>query len=123
MTKQEIIASFDPNQPGLADATLFGLPFSADQSEIIIVPAPWEVTVSYGSGASEGVEAVFDASFQVDLMHQDFPDLWKLGIYLDDEIPDWKNQSDARRTWKSCFGSWAFNTSFSIRFRWCCNCR
>ena len=95
MTKQEIIATFDPNQPGLADASLFGLPFSAEQSEIIIVPAPWEVTVSYGSGASEGVEAIFDASFQVDLMHQEFPDLWKLGMYLDEEIPDWKNQSDA----------------------------
>ncbi len=95
MTKQEIIQSFDPNQPGLSDASLFGLPFSAEQSEIIIVPAPWEVTVSYGSGASEGVNAVFDASFQVDLMHQEFPDLWKLGIYLDDEIPDWKEQSDA----------------------------
>ncbi len=94
MTKQEIIQSFDPNQPGLSDATLFGLPFSAEQSEIIIVPAPWEVTVSYGSGASDGVKAVIDASFQVDLMHQEFPDLWKLGIYLDEEIPDWKRQSD-----------------------------
>src|SRR5690606_10325375 len=95
MTKEEIIKNFDPNQPGLADASLFGLPFSAEQSEIIIVPAPWEVTVSYGSGASEGVNAVFDASFQVDLMHQEFPDLWKLGIFLDEEIPDWKSKSDA----------------------------
>lgn len=95
MTKQEIIDQFDPNQPGLSDASLFGLPFTSEQSEIIIVPAPWEVTVSYGSGASEGVEAVFDASFQVDLMHQEFPELWKLGIYMDQEIPDWKSQSDA----------------------------
>ncbi|MDX9789326.1 MAG: agmatinase family protein [Candidatus Kapabacteria bacterium] len=87
MTKQEIIDTFDPNQPGLADATLFGLPFSAEQSEIIIVPVPWEVTVSYGSGASKGIEAVFDASFQVDLLHQEFPKLWKLGIYLDEAIP------------------------------------
>lgn len=94
MTKEEIIKNFDPNQPGLTDASLFGLPFSAEQSEIIIVPAPWEVTVSYGSGASEGVNAVFDASFQVDLMHQEFPDLWKLGIFMDEETPDWKSQSD-----------------------------
>ncbi len=94
MTKQEIINNFDPNQPGLADATIFGLPFSSEQSEIIIVPVPWEVTVSYGSGASEGVQAVFDASFQVDLLHQEFSDLWKLGIYLDDQTPDWKADSD-----------------------------
>ena len=94
MTKQQIIDSFDPSQPGLADATVFGLPFSAEQSEIIIIPVPWEVTVSYGSGTSEGPEAVLDASFQVDLNHQDFPELWKLGIYLDEAPAHWKTNSD-----------------------------
>ncbi len=94
MTKDEIIQSFDPSQPGLADATIFGLPFSADQSEIIIIPVPWEVTVSYGAGASEGPEAVLDASFQVDLHHQDFPELWKLGMYLAEIPKAWKSNSD-----------------------------
>lgn len=93
MTKQEIINSFDPSQPGLADATIFGLPFSAEQSEIIVVPVPWEVTVSYGSGASEGPDAILDASFQVDLLHQDFPELWKLGIFLDDAPENMKARS------------------------------
>ena len=87
MNKQQKIENFDPSQPGLADATVFGLPFTAEESEIIIIPVPWEVTVSYGSGASEGPDAVFDASFQVDLLHQDFPELWKLGIYMD-EAPE-----------------------------------
>ncbi|MGB6094560.1 MAG: agmatinase family protein [Moheibacter sp.] len=94
MTKQQLIDNFDPNQPGLADGTLFGLPFSAEQSEIIIVPVPWEVTVSYGAGASMGDKAVFNASFQVDLNHQEFPELWKLGIYLDDNTPFWRAQSN-----------------------------
>jgi len=93
MKKQEIIATFDPSQPGLSDATIFGLPFSATQSDIIIIPVPWEVTVSYGSGASEGPRAVLDASFQVDLCHQEFPDLWKLGIYLDDTPMNYKKKS------------------------------
>lgn len=83
MTKQEKIKSFDPSQPGLADESIFGLPFSAEESDIVIVPVPWEVTVSYGAGASEGPDAILDASFQVDLHHQEFPELWKLGIYLD----------------------------------------
>lgn len=83
MTKQEKINSFDPSQPGLADQSIFGLPFTADESEIVIIPVPWEVTVSYGAGASEGPGAILDASFQVDLHHQEFPDLWKLGMYLD----------------------------------------
>src|SRR5690625_6667040 len=95
MTKEEIIQQFDPNQPGLSDATLYGLPFSADDSDIILGSGRWEVTVSYGSGASEGPEAVFEASFQVGLLHQEFPDLWKLGIYMDKEIPNWKEKSDS----------------------------
>ena len=94
MTKQEIIQNFDPSQPGLAEATIFGLPFNAEQSEIIIIPAPWEVTVSYGAGASEGPNAILEASFQVDLCHQEFPELWKLGIFYDEAPKHWKTDSD-----------------------------
>lgn len=94
MTKEQIIQNFDPSQPGLADATVFGLPFSAEQSEIIVIPVPWEVTVSYGAGASEGPEAILDASFQIDLLHQQFPDLWKLGIYMDEAPAHWKKNSE-----------------------------
>lgn len=83
MTKEEIIASFDPNGAAQADAGLYGLPFTADQSDIIIVPVPWEVTVSFGSGAALGPEAIAEASAQVDLHHHDFPELWKHGIYMD----------------------------------------
>jgi agmatinase len=96
MNKQEKIKNFDPSQPGLADESIFGLPFTAEESEIIIIPVPWEVTVSYGSGASSGPEAILEASFQVDLQHQDFPDLWKLGIYLDlnQQTAAWSDNSD-----------------------------
>jgi len=94
MNKQQKIESFDPSQPGLADATVFGLPFTAEESEIVIVPVPWEVTVSYGAGTSEGPDAVLDASFQVDLLHQDFPELWKLGIYMDHAPEHWSKNSD-----------------------------
>lgn len=95
MNKQQKIESFDPSQPGLADQSIFGLPFTADESEIIIIPVPWEVTVSYGAGASEGPEAILNASFQVDLHHQEFPELWKLGMYLDltDQTAKWSEHS------------------------------
>ena len=95
MTKAEKINTFDPSQPGLADQSIFGLPFTAEESEIIIIPVPWEVTVSYGAGASDGPEAILEASFQVDLHHQEFPELWKLGIYLDlhAQTAEWAAQS------------------------------
>lgn len=97
MTKQDIIDAFDPNQPATEEQGLFGLPFSAEHSEIIIMPTPWEVTVSYGSGASEGIDAIAEASMQVDLLHPEYPDLWKLGIYLDNDTPDWKEESDVHK--------------------------
>ncbi|MBI3135596.1 MAG: agmatinase family protein [Bacteroidetes bacterium] len=78
---------FNPNSAAQDDAGIFGLPFSADESQIIIIPVPWEVTVSYGGGTAAGPAAVFDASMQVDLYHHDFPELWKKGIYMD-KIPD-----------------------------------
>lgn len=93
-TKQEKIANFDPSQPGLADSSIYGLPFTAEESEIIVVSVPWEVTVSYGAGASKGPEAILNASFQVDLFQQDYPELWKLGIFLDEGPSHWSEKSD-----------------------------
>lgn len=93
-TKEQKITDFDPSQPGLADASIYGLPFTAEESEIIIVPVPWEVTVSYGDGASLGPEAIMEASFQVDLLHQEFPELWKLGIHMDEAPEHWMANSE-----------------------------
>jgi agmatinase len=81
MTKQEIISTFDPNGPG-ANGNLFGLPFSPEQSEVVIVPVPWEVTVSYHSGTAGGPRAILEASTQVDLSLKDIPDAWKLGVSM-----------------------------------------
>lgn len=92
-TKEQKIQAFDPNQPGLLDASVFGLPFSSEESDIILLPVPWEVTVSYGSGASKGPAAIRDASYQVDLLHEEFPDLWKLGIYMEDISQRWEQDS------------------------------
>lgn len=89
-SKQQKIAEFDPNQPGAADASIFGLPFNAEESELIVIAVPWEVTVSYGDGASLGPDTIVEASYQMDLYHGTYPALWKLGIYVDDSLSsDW----------------------------------
>lgn len=75
------IASFDPNGPGMA-GRLFGLPFSETEASLVVVPVPWEVTVSYGSGTAAGPEAILQASVQVDLFSIDSPHVWKRGIWL-----------------------------------------
>jgi agmatinase len=83
MTKEELIAAFNPNAAASAEAGLFGLPFTAEQSDIIIIPVPWEVTVSFGSGTGKGPAAIEEASAQIDLHHHDYPSLWKRGIFMD----------------------------------------
>jgi hypothetical protein len=45
---------FNPNAAALQDAGIFGLPFEADQSQFIIIPVEWELTVSYGKGTADG---------------------------------------------------------------------
>lgn len=95
MTKAEKIAAFDPNGPGAADAGIYGLPFAAEECDIVLVPVPWEVTTSYGGGTSNGPAAILEASYQVDLFHPEFPGLWKRGIHLDEEPTALRSQSRA----------------------------
>ncbi len=87
MSKASKIKQFDPNSPGDVNAQVYGLPFTCEEADIVLVPVPWEVTTSYGGGTSKGPEAIFDASFQVDLFHPEFPSLWKRGIAMD-KVPD-----------------------------------
>lgn len=81
MTKEELIKNFDPNAPGTS-GNLFGLPFTADNAALVVVPVPWEVTVSYRTGTAKGPQAILNASSQVDLAMRNIPDAWKLGICM-----------------------------------------
>ncbi|HRD52827.1 MAG TPA: agmatinase family protein [Flavobacteriales bacterium] len=95
MSKAAKIKSFDPNSPGDPNAQVYGLPFTCEEADIVLVPVPWEVTTSYGGGTSRGPEAIREASFQVDLFHPEFPGLWKRGIAMDEMPKALKQQSDA----------------------------
>ncbi len=81
MTREELISNYDPNDAGL-DGHLFGLPFTPETSQIVLIPVPWEVTVSYHSGTAEGPQAILEASSQVDLATRDFPGAWKAGVCM-----------------------------------------
>lgn len=81
-SKQKKIQNFDPSAIGVADSNLFGLPFSEDESEVVIIPVPWEVTVSFRTGCALAAEAIMDASLQVDLYDPFAPDAWQAGIFM-----------------------------------------
>lgn len=97
MTKKEKINSFDPNSVGNLNNNIFGLPFTTEESEVVLIPVPWEVTVSYGSGTANGPKAIFEASFQVDLYDAKIKDAWKMGIAMDKVSANIKTKSNRLR--------------------------
>lgn len=81
-SKEEKIKNFDPSAIGQVNGGIYGFPFTAEESDYIIIPVPWETTVSFGGGTKNGAHAIFEASPQLDFYFPDFPDVWKKGIAM-----------------------------------------
>lgn len=97
MTKKDKIKNFDPNSIGQKKSGLFGLPFTLDECETVLIPVPWEVTVSYGGGTANGPKAIAQASYQVDLYDPLVKDAWHLGIGMDKEEKAIRTKSNLLR--------------------------
>jgi agmatinase len=82
------LKDFNENENGLRDHGIFGLPFSPEESELVLLPLPWEATVSYSSGTAGGPKAILDASQQIDLYDPLNPGAWREGIAMIDISPD-----------------------------------
>ena len=76
------LSNYDPNHVGNPNNNIFGLPTNEEDARLIIVPVPWEVTVSYGAGTARAPENICKASLQVDLFDPEVPDGWKQGYYM-----------------------------------------
>jgi len=76
------LSNFDPNSVGNPNNNIFGLPFTEEEARLVILPIPWEVTVSYNGGTARAPEHVFNSSLQVDLFDADVKDGWKQGFYM-----------------------------------------
>jgi agmatinase len=74
--------TFDPDAAAGADAGMYGLPFTPDESRVVVVPVPFEATTSYGGGTSNGPAAVFEASKQVDLFDRETGKPYEAGIAM-----------------------------------------
>ena len=97
MTKEDKIKNFDANGIGQLNDGMFGLPFSLEECETVLIPVPWEVTVSYGGGTADGPKAILDASYQVDLYDPFVKDAWKKGIAMDAFSDEVRSKSEALR--------------------------
>ena len=76
------LTHYDPNAVGNPENNIFGLPTTEEDARLIIVPVPWEVTVSYSAGTARAPEHILSASLQVDLFDPDMVGMWKEGFYM-----------------------------------------
>ncbi|MGB8191099.1 MAG: arginase family protein, partial [Chitinophagaceae bacterium] len=76
------LSKFDPDNVANPDNNIFGLPFTEEDARLVILPVPWEVTVSYNAGTARSAEHIFKASLQVDLFDPETKDGWQQGFYM-----------------------------------------
>jgi agmatinase len=98
MSKEEKIKRFNPNDPATEESNIFGLPFNKEDAAIVLLPLPWEVTVSFSAGTANAPDLIFDASHQVDLYDPYVKDAWKIGLFMDETNRDWNSKSETLRS-------------------------
>ncbi len=79
---------FDADAAADPDAGIYGLPHSAEEARVVLIPVPWDATTSYRAGAAKGPRAIQRASLQVDLFDLDTGRPWQAGIALCEESPE-----------------------------------
>src|SRR3990170_1596841 len=88
-------STFDPSAPAAAGG-IYGLPSSPEDARVVIVPVPWEATVSYGAGTADGPAAVLQASRQVDLLDRETGRPYQGGIAMlpiPAEVRGWSDEA------------------------------
>lgn len=76
-----MIKNFDPNGLGIK-GNLFGLPVELSEAQLVIIPVPWEVTVSYRAGTANAPPSILKASTQIDLRHHSINNAWQSSIAM-----------------------------------------
>jgi agmatinase len=76
------LKDFDPNAASNPSNNIYGFPITEEEARLVIVPVPWEVTVSYSAGTARAAEHILKASMQVDIYDLEYPETWKQGFYM-----------------------------------------
>lgn len=86
---------FNPDGVGVDNGNYFGMDFNPEDSQLVLVSAPWDVTSSYGAGSVYAPDAIIDASTQLDFYDPVSPDCWRRGIAT---LPiDYSIEEDSQR--------------------------
>src|SRR5262249_53956002 len=90
------MTNFDPNAAAQPGSGIFGLPNTVENSQVVLIPVPFEATTSYGGGTADGPAAILAASRQVDLYDYSTGRPYQAGIYMlpeSDAIRDYNRKA------------------------------
>jgi agmatinase len=89
------VHTIDPNSAAQHQG-IFGLPFTPEEARVVLVPVPWEATVSYGGGTAGAPAAILEASWQVDLLDRETGRPYESGIAMlpiSAEVRRWSDEA------------------------------
>lgn len=74
------IKDFNPDDVGVNNGNYFGFPYTEKDAKLVLLSVPWDVTASFGGGASFAPDAIIEVSTQLDFYDPAAPGAWKKGI-------------------------------------------
>jgi agmatinase len=85
---------FDPDAAAAPGTGIFGLPFTEEESRVVLLPVPFDATTSYRRGTADGPKAIRAASMQVDLFDRRFGRIYERGIFMHESPAHIRELSD-----------------------------
>lgn len=71
---------FDPNSAAPLNSGIFGFPYSIEESDLILIPVPWDATIYYRRGSAYGPGSIFAASKYIEFGYKDLQNICNKGI-------------------------------------------
>lgn len=81
------------NETALASSGVFGLTFDEASAALCLLAVPWGATTSYGDGAANGPQIIFQASHQVDLFDIETGTQYEKGYFMSAISEEWLESS------------------------------
>ena len=92
-TDNKRAAKFDATTTISSEFGIFGIPLPEEECQLVMLPVPWEVTTSYGKGASNGPRIIRQASEQIDLFDFETKTAYEAGYFMKEISEEINNKS------------------------------
>jgi len=93
MTTDQRKPKFDATTTISSEFGIFGIPLAEKDCQLVMLPVPWEVTTSYGKGASNGPRIIRQASEQIDLFDFETQTAYEAGYFMKEVSENISNKS------------------------------